>query len=148
MAFLRDKLKWYKFEDKWSVMYSTVPPFLQVLLVIMILMWSFVHGCSQSTGCPRQKRANHTRLYWLLFGRRISGCFSHGPWTQQGTFISKPSPFSPSTPKSYSSAFMLRHCNQTALQIEPVISSDMTVNMVGEMGGEGVGSGGHHGRTM
>ncbi len=58
--------------------------------------------------------------------------------------------FSPlsSIPKSRSSAFMPRHCSQTALQIEPVILSDMTANMVGEMGGQGAGSDGHHRRTM
>lgn len=86
------------------------------------------------TGCCQKEDFSVSLNYW--------------PWTQQGTFISKPSPLFSPAPKSCSSAFMPRHYSQAALQSEPIILSDMMANMVGEMGSQGVGSSRHHRRTM
>lgn len=72
---------------------------------------------------------------------------SHWPRKQQGTFISEPCPHFPLAPKVVLICFQARHRSQAALQIRLVISSDMMADMVGETGGQRVGSAGYRRST-
>lgn len=81
----------------------------------------------------------------------FSVSLNYWPRTQRGTFISKPPPhpfFFLQLPSLAHLLSCLGTISQAALQSEPIILSDMMANMVGEMGSQGVGSSGHHRRTM